>query len=255
MALRGETQDFGFADALQLIVQGSKSGALRCMTPGETVVFGLDRAHVTRVETEGRPTGARLGNRLVRSGLIDRDDLGRILVRRARTQEPLESLVVEFGLVPIEKVQHHVTLLSTDSLLETFLWPTGTYEFIEGGAPEPSPWIVPISLEQLLVQGVPLVHDWPQIDESIPSARTRIADRYDLPTMDLKPALTPDLLFNGDATSTGETVGDNERVVHGLCEPGLDVQTVLDRSPFHRMETCRCLRSLLEQQFLSFQDR
>ena len=253
MPLRGHTQDFGLADVIQLIVQGGKSGALRCVSREETVVFGVDSAFVTRIETEGRPTGAQLGNRLVRAGVLTREALGRVLVRRARTQEPVESLVLELGLTDAETVQHHVTLLATDALLEIFLWAEGTYELIEGGAPEPNLWILPISLEHLLVQGIPLVHDWPRIDEAIPSAKMRIAERRTLPDTDLVSfgEISPEHLFAVDDGTGVSPLGDNERLVHGLCEPGLDVQTVLDRSPFHRLETCRCLSALLGQELLS----
>lgn len=256
MALRGYTQDFGLADALQLIVNGSKSGALRCVSQEETVVFGVDEAYITRVETEGRPTGARLGNRLVRASVLTRAELGRVLARRARTQEPVEALVVELGLTDTETVRHHVTLLAADALLETFLWTEGTYELIEGGAPEPSPWIVPISVEQLLMQGVPLVQDWPQIDETIPSANTRIASRRTIPQAAVTTELTTDLLFGSDSSpQSTSALDENERVVHELCEPGLDVQTVVDRSPFHRMETCRCLRTLVGNELVTLRPR
>lgn len=253
MPLRGQTQDFGLADAIQLIVQSGKSGALRCVSNEETVVFGVDAAFVNRVETEGRPTGARLGNRLVGAGVLTREELGRVLVRRARNQEPVESLVVELGLADPQTVQHHVTLLGTDSLLEIFLWADGTYELIEGGAPEPNPWIIPISLEELLVMGIPLVHEWPTIAEAIPSAKMRIAERRMIPDVLISSSFdsASELMFVGDDAGGANGLGDNERLVHGLCEPGLDVQTVLDRSPFHRLETCRCLNALLGQQLLS----
>ncbi len=253
MALRGSTQDFGLADAFQLVTKGHKNGALRCVGPDSTVVIGLESGNVTRVEPEGRPTGAQLGNRLVRAGLLDRSSFGQVLARRARTQEPMADVIVELSLVDPERIREHLSLLATDAVLEVFTWSRGTYEFAEGLPPEPDRWIHPISVDWLLMQAIVLVDEWSNLKHDVPSPRWRVHGRTPLPvTADLD-QLSADDLFGGNAGGEiDDGFSSDEQTVHDLAAPGTDVQTILDKSPFHRFFTLRTLAILARRGHLSF---
>lgn len=269
MALRGQTQDFGLADALQLIVKGSKSGILRCDDGADDIRVLIEGGWVRSIETAGRPNDARLGNRLLRAGVITQGELGTALSRRAATSEPITEILLDLGFATHDTLAHYVTLLATDTLFEIFTWPAGTYEFMEGDVQTPRTFLTAMSLDEILLQGIVLIDEWPTIQTRIPSHGWSIDQRWPMPP-EQEPSV--DALFGaldnvvsdgGGFDDEGPTehgdgpraeIGPNERVIHDLCVPGTDVQSIVDRAPFHRFETFRCLSNLIAEHFVRLRD-
>ncbi len=251
MALRGNTQDFGLADVLQLIAKAGKCGILRCENETDDIRVLIDRGWVINVETAGRPNDAKLGTRLVRAGVITDAELGTALVRRAQTSEPITEIVLDLGIATQETLKHYTTLLATDTLFALFTWETGTYEFMEGAISAPRTFVEAIGLDEMLMQGIVLMDEWPKILKRIPSGGSVVEHRWELPP-ETEPSA--EMMF-GDFDMPGTSdapveVGPNERVIYDLCHPGTEVQAVVDQSPFHRFETYRCISNLVGDQFI-----
>jgi len=251
MALRGNTQDYGLADVLQLIASAGKCGILRCENDVDDIRVLVDSGWVVNVETSGRPNDAKLGTRLVRAGVITDGELGDALVRRAQTSERITEILLDEGLATVETLKHFATLLATDTLFGLFTWSRGTYEFMEGAVSPPRTFVQAVSLDEMLMQGIVLMDEWPVILKRIPSGASLIEHRWPLPP-ETEPSV--DALFGGfeqegEAKASPE-VGPNERVVHDLCRPGAEVQAVVDQAPFHRYETYRCISRLIGDHFL-----
>lgn len=252
MALRGNTQDYGLADVLQLIAKAGKSGILRCENDVDDIRLLIDNGWIVNVETSGRPNDAKLGTRLVRAGVITDGELGDALVRRAQTSEPITEILLDEGLATIETLKHYASLLATDTLFGLFTWSTGTYEFMEGAVSPPRTFVQAVSLDEMLMQGIVLMDEWPQILDRIPSGAARVERRWPLP-----PETEPnvDALFGGFDEGSSDTppradIGSNERMIHDLCRAGVEVQAIVDQAPFHRFETYRCLSRLIGEHFL-----
>jgi hypothetical protein len=238
--LRGNLQDFGLADILQLIVKGQKSGVFVVRSPSDEVHVTFNEGWVFDVTADSRPNDSKLGSRLVRAGLLSHAALGQTLKRRAETGVPLARLIVEGGHASEEVVMAHATLIASDTLFEIFTWRAGTYEFHDGVMPRPAT-IEPLAGEQLLMQGIVLTDEWPNIEARVPSPLCFVERRWALPpeqTLDDAP------LFASAAPGEPE-IGPEEREIHGLCVPGTEVQAVIDRASVHRYEVLRCLSVLV----------
>lgn len=245
MSLRGAIEDFGLADILQLIAKSQRSGYIHLANDFDEIKVTVSEAWVTRVEDEGRPGDAKLGNRLVRAGLLTNAELGQALKRRADTGAPITKILVELGLATADTIRQYATLEATEALFDVFTWRSGTYEFQETSVPMDNERIEPISAEALIMQGIVLVDEWPLIKERVPHEKCRVVRKFELPP---EPALDEMAMFGlgGDGVGAAETeVGANERVVHELCVPGAFVRAIVDRAPFHRFETYRCLSNLI----------
>lgn len=249
MALRGQIEDYGLADALQLVAKSNKSGILRCESDADDIRLLIEDSWILSAEAAGRPNDAKLGTRLVRGAVITESELGNALSRRAQTSEPITEILLDEGLATLETLKHFATLLATETLFEIFTWRTGTYEFLEGAVQAPRTFIEPMSLDEILMQGIVLMDEWPKILARVPGGGARVERRWALPP-ETEPSV--DSLFGGSEGPGGELseIGPNERLVHDLCRPGVEVQSIVDQAPFHRFETYRCLAHLIGEHFV-----
>lgn len=245
MPLRGPIQDFGLADVLQLIAKAHRSGYIRITNDIDDLTVTFRDGRVTKVVDEGRPGDAKLGNRLVRAGLLTNAELGQALKRRVETNKPIAYILRELGLATQESIVQYATMEATDALFDVFTWRRGTYEFEETDVPPSDSPIEPIPADALLMQGIVLIDEWPTIKDRIPDERCRIARRFELPPEPEPEEMPMFGLTEGLESATQTEIGPNERVVHELCTPGHAVRTIADRAPFHRFETLRCLSHLI----------
>jgi hypothetical protein len=259
MALRGHTEDYGLADALQLIQKAGKSGMLRCENAADDVRLLIENGWILSAETAGRPNDAQLGSRLLRAGVITSSELGTALARRARTSEPITEILLDAGLATVETLKQFATMMATDTLFDVFTWAQGTYEFHEGAIQAPRTFVQAISLDDMLMQGIVIMDEWPRIQARIPSDSQVVDRRWAVPP-ETEPSV--EALFGGfgeDAPAAPPKagrveIGDHERIIHDLAVPGIDVQTIIDRSPFHRLETLRCLSVLIGEHYTRLRD-
>lgn len=246
--LSGETQNFGIADILQLILKAAKSGYLYLDSDVDEVVVIIQQGWIVEVRTEP-PREALLGRRLTRGGHLSHAQLGSILKRRAQTQRGFAEIAYELGLLDAATLRAAGTLIALDALFETFTWPKGQYRFDEQPArSSPVLWIEPISVEQLLTNGIRLVDEWESLRDRVPSVESKVLQQRALP-----PEPTPDemeaMLFGGGGSV--DMVDESERTVYELCHGGT-IEQVLDLSPYDRYETFRCLTSLAESGYVRF---
>ena len=251
MALRGSLQDLGLADILQLIFKTKKIGRLRLSNDFDEVWADIHGAWIVNADTDGRPSDAKLGSRLVRAGILTNAELGAALKQRADTGAPIAEILIEEGFATPETITTYATLQATDTVFEVFTWDEGQYHFEERPVADAPAWIEPINGEQLLMHGIVLAAEWPTIKQRVPSGDWRVGYRRALPP---EAEVSPDALFGGpdsdNAFGPADDLGANERIVHELAQPRTNVQTVIDRSPFHRLETCRCLSKLVGAGYL-----
>lgn len=251
--MRGSVEDFGLADILQLIAKARKSGVVTVANDEDEVSVTIKDGFIFDAQKTDRPSDAQLASRLVRAGLLTRSQLGQALKRRADTEEPMASILIELGFAMRETIELHASLQVHDILIGLFTWTSGTYDFSERPI-EPKPgWFDPIDAEHLLMRGIRIADEWPLVCARIPSFSFQVEQRAALPP---EPEVDEEALFQD--FSAGDTnlneIGPNERMIHELCLPGTDVQTIVDRASIDRYETCRCLSALIGEGLLRLQD-
>jgi hypothetical protein len=249
--MKGRIQDFGLADVLQLILNSGKTGTLYLDNGEDEVEVSIENGAVVSADVPFRPSGSQLASRLMRAGLINQSQVGAALKRRAETGEDMPNVLLKLRLAERDTLSLYVNLQMHEILLDLFTWKTGTYEFKPGRIEPPNELIEPAGLEVLLMNGFRIADEWPLVCARIPSFAYRVFGRRALPTEE--PEQSDDLFGLETEPALVEDIGPNERLIHSLCTRGTDVQTIIDRAPIDRFETCRCLSTLIGAGFLELE--
>ena len=248
MALQGLIQDFGLADVLQISWHSGKSGWLHLENEVDEIIATIQDGWVMNVEAEP-PRDSLLGRRLARNAVLSHAQLGAALRQRNQTQQGLAKILHDFGMVPIELLRQHATVIALDAIFEVFTWPAGTYKFVEGPVNPEGSWMEPIHIERLLTNGIWLVDEWRGLRERVPALEFKVVQRAALPEEQAEPSFD-DAMFLGEQPSS-PAVEENERVVHSLCL-GHAVDALLDLSPFDRFETLKCVVHLQQAGYVGY---
>ena len=108
MAIEGSLSDVGLADICQLLSLGRKTG---CLTVTDRTNFGyvyFDEGQVVHASLLNRPD--RMGELLVRSGVIEREDLSRAVEEQGRRggRAPLGEVLLQQGSVSSEELERWI---------------------------------------------------------------------------------------------------------------------------------------------------
>ena len=261
MALKGTLKDFGIADILQLIGQQQKTGTLFLKSKEQEVWIGFRDGNIIRAESSTRKRKDLIGNMLVRAGLISEAQLTSALDMQKRTLQRLGDVLVSTGALTAERFRQMVQLQTTETLYKLFAWKSGTYEFEQGEAETDSEAevVTPIRAEFVLMEGVRMVDEWPQVKKVISRQDMTFEKLKELPAPSQQPDEDDFDASFGDAFAEKEktedkgefkSVGEAERKVFALVQGGRDVRTLVDLSCLGEFETCKALGNLVNLEYL-----
>jgi hypothetical protein len=246
--MKGRIHDFGLADVLQLILTSGKSGTLHLDNGEDEVEVGVENGWIVSADTPFRPSGSQLASRLVRAGKMTHGQMGNALKQRAETGEDMPTVLMKLRYAESDTLSLYLNMQMTETLLELFTWKSGTYEFTPGRIEKQHALIEPAGIEQILMYGFRIADEWPLVCARIPHFAYRVLERRALPAE--RPEESDDLFGMKTDPGIREEIGQNERIIFGLCLPGLEVQTIIDRAPIDRFETCRCLSTLIGEGYV-----
>lgn len=233
VALHGNLKDFGIAEVFQLIGQQRKTGTLVVGEDAEAIFLAFDNGCVVRGGLAGsRSEREPLGQQLVRSGYLTRDQLEDLQSESERSARPLSDLLLATGLIELgtlETVQH---LLTKETVFDVIRRQHGDFHFtaeqiVHDTKPENL-----LGAEQILMDGLRMLDEWQTFADVVPSEDVifrRIGN------LESARALT-----KGDADSR---LGHAERVIQ-LIDGRLSVRRVIDLSRLGTFEATRALAEL-----------
>ncbi len=169
MAIEGSLHDVGLADICQLLSMGLKTG---CPTMTDRSNFGymyFKRGRVIHASVLNRPD--RLGELLVRNGVIDRSHLSEAMEAQAhRKGVRIGDILVENGVLSEEELRKYISLQIEEAVYNLFTWDQGSFHFDPDQKPdEEGMYLVNIHAESLLMEGARRVDEWSLIEKKIPS--------------------------------------------------------------------------------------
>lgn len=169
MSIEGQLEDVSLADICQLLAMGRKTG---CLTVTDRSAFGyvyFDGGRVVYANLLNRPD--RLGELLVRSSVIDREELSQAMEQQAR--EPgrrLGEILVSRGSLTEDELRRHITIQIEEAVYHLFAWERGSFHFAPDETPDDEGMAgVSINAESLLLEGARRVDEWSLIEKKIPS--------------------------------------------------------------------------------------
>jgi len=169
MGIEGLLSAVTLADLCQLLAMGRKTG---CLTLTHRSNFGyvyFEGGRVIYATVLNRPD--RLGDLLVRNGVIGREDLDAAMETQARQPgKKVGELLIEAGSLTEEELERYITMQIEEAVYHLFAWEEGTFHFEPDRAPEAHRgFLVSISAESLLLEGARRVDELSQIEKKIPS--------------------------------------------------------------------------------------
>lgn len=234
MALVGNLRDFGLAEFLYLVDRGYKTGRLTLQKPGDRAELYFQNGKLVYATHFNQDE--RIGDILVRMGRLTREQLN-VALRIQHTQEqnkPLGAILVQRNMVTLEEIHKCVRLQIEEITYSLFSWNEGDFRFEQDMAPPPESVTIPLSIENIIMEGSRRIDEWNRIRDRIPSLDVvvRFSDQPKEKAQGVN--LTPDewrvfARINGVhsirqiAQHTGLGEFDVARIIYGFLSAGLVV--------------------------------
>jgi hypothetical protein len=233
VALHGNLRDFGIAEVFQLIGQQRKTGTLEVSGGDGPIFLAFDEGRVVR----GGPAGGQnefdgLGDQLVRSGYLTRDDVESMLLESERSARPLLDILVGSGRIDAETLAGVQHLLTREVLFDVMRRSSGDFHFTAEPITHDTPPEDLLGAEQILMDGLRMLDEWRTFVDVVPSS-----DAVFCRVGDLEAAR---------ALTKGESdvrMGHAERVLQ-LVDGRLSARRVVDLSRLGTFEATRTLAEL-----------
>lgn len=168
MAIKGSLREASLADVCQLLSLGQKSG---CLSIADGSRFGqifFERGRINYARIVNRRD--RLGDILVRDGLLAQAQLDDVLQRQAREPDRrVGELLVASGYISRADLTQYIRLQIEEAIYHLFTWSRGNFFFEPDARPDEADIVVSINPETLLLEAARRVDEWSLIEKKIPS--------------------------------------------------------------------------------------
>jgi hypothetical protein len=236
MALVGNLRDFGLSEFLYLVDRGAKTGRLTLQKPGDRAELYFNTGKLVYATHFNQDE--RIGDILVRMGRITREQCNIALEIQQSKQpdKPVGQIMVELGMLTQAEILKCVRLQIEEITYGLFGWQEGDFRFEPDMAPPRESVSIPLSIENLIMEGTRRIDEWARIRDRIPSLDV-IVRFSDKPHEKAKGVnLTPDewrvfARINGANSvrqiSLQTGLGDFEaaRIIYGFLSAGLVILT------------------------------
>jgi hypothetical protein len=239
MALQGTFQDFGLPDILQLISMQRKTGILTVNSDHETVRIVFFEGAIIDADAEPRRMEDRLGYTLVRTGRLTPEQLRRALGVQQQTLKKLGLVLLDLKFIDEKTLKEALEIQITQTIFRTFRWKSGTYHFENRDDIQVDPRLhVVLSTDNVLMEGVQIVDEWPIIQKRIPDMQMVFRPRVPKEVIEVQEEST-DIDFHfgrggpESAAQATETVTMTPEAfrVFALVDGRNTVQDIIDQSP------------------------
>ena len=226
MAIRGKLSEASLADVLQLLALGQKTGCLSIAREDSIGEIHFEQGRIVHAFVVNRRE--RLGDRLVRAGIVVADTLARLIAaEQPRDDRALAALLVSRGYAEDSEVDPHQRALVEDAVYQMFAWSHGTFTFETFGRDDVPASLLSIPADSLLLESARRVDEWSVIEKKITGL---------------------DLIFEADVArvaATSQTLGDNERRILPLLDGTVDLLGIIERSGLSEFEVGKAVFGLL----------
>lgn len=231
MAIRGSLREASLPDVLQLLAMGQKSG---CLSVAHRSSFGaiyFDRGRICYATIVNRRD--RLGDILVKSGLVSREALEEAIGEQAGRRElRLGDLLVARGAIERDVLDRQIRMQIEEAVYHLFTWTDGTFNFEPELRPDQEDLLVSINPESLLLEGARRVDEWSLIEKKI-SGFDLIFGVDHAHLEERQPALTPE-----------------QELLLPLLDGKRDVDALVDASGLVEFEVGKALFGLISAGFV-----
>lgn len=227
MPIHGSIEEAGLPDVLQLLALGRKSG---CLSVVDGELRGEVYLDVGRISFASVANRDRLGEMLVKSGRITREQLSRATAEQQgrSSNRPLGKILLASGYVDRAALEQAVRRQVEDAVYVLFTWKQGTFTFASDQKPARGALLVSLDAESLLLEGARRVDEWSLIQKKIPSF---------------------DLVYQRTAVRPGgkgsDDLTDDQRAILPLLDGTQDVAAIADATGMDEFDVGKALYGLI----------
>jgi len=253
MPLKGTLSVFSTTQLLNLINLAKKTGVLRIyegVETGKKLTLGDGQTQIPELAPgkqkaevafkEGKllyasmdEKSADLTSVLQKAGKLN-DEQARIIRDRAKshTDKALALMLINANYVTKQNIVQSIQKHTVDIVFDLMVWDKEPFEFIENAEPPDDRIMVPINLENVIIEGSRRVHDQKRLEEELPNLdfalkfREAPGDKFkdiQLSTAEWRVVgfVNPKNSIRQIAKACNMTDTEIRRVVHALREAGL----------------------------------
>ena len=259
MALEGTLRDFSLADIFQLIGLQRKTGVLTLRSPEDVVTVSFLDGRVVGADSLNKRLEDRLGQVLLKTGLISSHDLEEALRIQLETLERLGHILISRGDISRDGLRKALEQQLLQIIFRVFRWQDGDYHFSQETSIDfDAELVTPIAAESILMEGARMLDEWPIIEKKIPHRGVVFVATPAARKAELATAAELEELENLDfdhepppAPPSGKLrITATERDVLFLVDGVATVDAIVKTSPYGEFETCKALYNLLTRSLI-----
>ena len=161
MGLKGDLSTMGLEDILQWLAVGKKTGVLELRGFLHTKRVAFSDGKITSVWSSD--PREYLGQYLLAFNRITEEQLREALATQEDENQLLGRILVNRQLVTEAEIRRIVQLKVEESIYDTFLWDTGTFEFHDGQPPLQKSMLLSLEVTGIVLEGARRVDEWKRI--------------------------------------------------------------------------------------------
>lgn len=169
MGLKGKISEFGIADIFQLLSVQLKSGALEIVSSQGEMVFIFKDGELVDVTPDVRVKDHLIGQMLVDGGTISESERDRYLKMHLRKGKKFGEILIEKGIVDDDTLSRFLTIQIKECFFQALTYKDGDYRFDAYTVSSYPPIKSPVRVDQLLLEGMQFLDEFPLIMEKFPA--------------------------------------------------------------------------------------
>lgn len=165
-SLRGNLTSFRLPDVLTFLASARKSGTLTLTSGGHEATVFFDKGSV--VYAGSNQETLRLGAVLLRKKKISVEQRAAIDKLMHAEGGRFGQIAVQQGLLTEDQLRDFLKVQVSEIIYDSFVWPGGTFAFIDDTVLPPYAVTIAIDLSNLIMEGARRIEEWEECERLLP---------------------------------------------------------------------------------------
>ena len=199
----GDIAAIPLAEIMQVLQMQRQTGVLRVSNARSAVTISLRQGLVDFVQARGTSDEYRLGRYFVEKGLVTREHLDHVILAKGTGGALLGDALVDSGKVSREDLTDALSRQSSELIYEILRWPYGRFSFTrEPFRPEAEAAKLGLGVSGLVLEGFRRVDEWRLMEGTINFDQVIVIDQYALESLNREKLTRIDKLVIGAVDGT-----------------------------------------------------
>lgn len=168
MSLAGNLNTIAFADILQLLTAGKKTGILDVTRNNRVKQISFRDGDIIFAQSANTAEDM-LGALLLKRGSLSKADLERAIVLHKQSGRPLGETLISMKVFSEQDIAECLRMQVEEIVYNLFSWPDGEFNFRDGAEPAEAPFLLELSTMAVIMEGTRRIDEWMEIQKVLPN--------------------------------------------------------------------------------------